>query len=232
MRIMTFNTQHCGSYLDGLRIDYRLFAEAIRGVGADVVGLNEIRGNGRDNGYDAQTDILADLAGYPYHHFSEAIRFQGTNPYGNGLLSRKKIVKLETYPILEPKIKCGNEWYEDRVLTKATLECGLTVMTVHVGLNRDEKEIAVKTILENIECEKCVLMGDFNMDPDDPLIDKIREKLRDTGMGLDEKTFPSDAPMRRIDYIFVSPDIKVLCTETPALVVSDHLPYVVEIELI
>ena len=232
MKIMTFNTQHCGSYLDGLRIDYRLFAEAIRGVDADVVGLNEIRGVGRDAGYDAQTDILAELAGYPYHHFSEAIKFEGVNPYGNGLLSRERIVMLETLPIPAPEIKSGSDWYEDRILTKATLESGLTVMTVHVGLNRDEKELAIKTILENIESKKCILMGDFNMDPGDTLIDKIREKLRDTGMGADEKTFPSDAPMRRIDYIFVSPDIKVLRTETPALVISDHLPYVVEIELI
>lgn len=209
-----------------------MFAEAIRGVDADVVGLNEIRGVGRDAGYDAQTDILAELAGYPYHHFSEAIKFEGVNPYGNGLLSRERIVKLETLPIPAPEIKSGSDWYEDRMLTKATLGSGLTVMTVHVGLNRDEKELAVKTILENIESKKCILMGDFNMDPDDTLIDKIREKLRDTGMGAGEKTFPSDAPMRRIDYIFVSPDIKVLRTETPALVVSDHLPYVVEIELI
>lgn len=231
MKILTFNTQHCASYLDGLRIDYRLFAEAIRGVDADVVGLNEIRGVGRDAGYDAQTDILAELAGYPYHHFSEAIKFQGVNPYGNGLLSKDMIVKVETYPILEPKIKCGSDWYEDRVLTKATLECGLTVMTVHVGLNRDEKEIAIKTILDNIESEKCVLMGDFNMDPDDPLIDKLRENLCDTGIGIEQKTFPSDAPVRRIDYIFVSRDVRVLRAEALPLVVSDHLPYMAEIEI-
>ena len=43
-------------------------------------------------------------------------------------------------------------------------------------------------------------------------------------------TFPSDAPTRRLDYIFVTDDVKVTSTVIPNVTVSDHLPYGVDIE--
>ena len=46
----------------------------------------------------------------------------------------------------------------------------------------------------------------------------------------DAKTFPSDKPVEKIDYIFVSRDIKVLSAYVPEIIASDHRPLVAEIE--
>ena len=37
MKIMTFNTQHCASYLNDLKIDFDLFADTIRKSGAEGI---------------------------------------------------------------------------------------------------------------------------------------------------------------------------------------------------
>ena len=231
IRVMSYNTQHCASYKNGLKIDLPLFSETIKSIGADVVVLNEMRSRGRDDDYLNQTAILAEGADYPYSYFAEAIRFSGVNPYGNSLLSRIALSEAETVMIEDPAERKYDGYYETRCILKAKLECGLTVLGVHVGLNPDEQENAITALLQHITEEKCILLGDFNMSPDDPFIGRIKEKLFDTGSLLPNGTctFPSDAPSRKIDYIFTSPDIKIERVYVPELVVSDHRPIIADI---
>ena len=44
-------------------------------------------------------------------------------------------------------------------------------------------------------------------------------------------SYPSDKPEIKIDYIFVSPDIKIKYADIPAKVVSDHRPYFARIDI-
>lgn len=232
MKIMSFNTQHCASYLNDLKIDFDLFARTIRQADADIVGLNEIRGKGEREDYEAQTEILSERSGMPYRHFAPAILVRGNNPYGNALLSRHEILHAEKIMIPDPPTRVEGHRYETRCILKARLACGLTVAVVHVGLNPDEQECAVSTLMEHIEDEKFVLMGDFNMTPNDPILAPIKEKLFDTATLSEDPllTFPSDAPTCKIDYIFTSRDLRVKSVVVPDWVVSDHRPYIVEIE--
>ena len=107
------------------------------------------------------------------------------------------------------------------------------MLVSHFGLNPDEKENAVKTVVSHIPKERCVLMGDFNMKPEDPLLAPIMEKLYDTAQvfSAPKMSFPSDDPHKKIDYIFVSSDLRVLDADIPAIVSSDHRPHVATIEL-
>ena len=116
-----------------------------------------------------------------------------------------------------------------QVMADAILKCGADV----VGLNADEQENAVRTVIENLEPEKCILMGDFNVKPDNALLAPIRERMKDTA-GLFPfllMSFPSDRPNRKIDYIFVSPDIEIEAASIPPIVASDHRPHTAEIRL-
>ena len=231
MKIMSFNTQHCLNYLER-RIDYPLFAKTVRESGADVIGLNEMRDKGEDADYEAQMSILSELSGYENYYFARAIFYKGNNPYGNGLLSRHKIVKAETVMIPDPAGRVEGKHYETRCILKAYLENGLTVLVTHFGLNPDEQENAVRTVLENLENEKCILMGDFNVLPDNRVLDPIRAVMKDTADSFEEEKFsyPSDKPDRKIDYLFVTPDIEVITADIPELVVSDHRPHTAEIK--
>ena len=227
MKIMTFNTQHCLNYKEQ-KLDMAIMAETIRTCGADIVALNEMRDAGP---YGPQTEMLAKETGLSHHYFAEAIADE-EGPYGNGLISRYPIVCAKTIPVPDPEPRrFPNGYYETRCLLKARLANGLTVLVIHFGLNPDEQENAVKTILAHATEEKCILMGDFNVTPDDPVLAPIREKMRDVAELLGEPllSFPSDEPTIKIDYVFVTPDIEIVSADIPAIVASDHRPHVSEI---
>ncbi|MBQ2940929.1 MAG: endonuclease/exonuclease/phosphatase family protein [Clostridia bacterium] len=230
MKIMTFNTQHCQNYITR-KIDFEAMAKVIRDSGADFVGLNEMRGKGTNIEYEKQVEILSSLTGMKYYGFGDAIMVGGENPYGNGFLSNIPVVEWEKIMIPD-SVGEKTPTHETRCILKITLEGGITVLVTHFGLNDDEKENAVKTVLENLENEKCILMGDFNVTPDDEFLTPIKERMTDTADAFSAPllSFPSDEPRIKIDYIFVSRDIKVISADIPAIIASDHRPHTAEIE--
>lgn len=232
MNIMSFNTQHCLNFLEE-KIDFQIMADAIKKCKADIVGLNEMRDKGADAWYENQTAILSELSGIKYHYFAKAIEFGNKNPYGNALLSKYPIISAETILVPDPDPKTGSEYYETRCLLKAKLEGGITVLVIHFGLNQDEQENAVKTVLDHIEKEKCILMGDFNIMSTNDILNPIRAKMKDVAALFDQPllSYPSDNPDRKIDYIFVTPDIEVVSADIPAIVASDHRPHTATVNI-
>ncbi len=230
MKIMTFNTQHCLNFIER-RIDFHLMADTILNAGADLIGLNEMRGKGENPEYDRQTEILSELTGIEHYCFAKAIDVPNMGPYGNGLLSKVPFVSTETVPIPDPVPKEGFRSYETRCVLKAKLENGLTVLVTHFGLNPDEQKNAVDTVLGALENEKCVLMGDFNVEPDNEVLLPIRARMRDAAeqFSMPKLSFPSDEPKIKIDYIFTTPDVEVVFADIPATVASDHRPHLAEI---
>ena len=229
MKVMTFNIQHGLNYVEK-RIDFDIMARAIMDCGADIVGLNEVRDLGSDEEYQAQAEILAKLCGMEHYYFAKAYEFPG-GPYGNAILSRIPILKAETIAIPDPEPRGYDGYYEHRCILKASLEGGITVLILHVGLNPDEKESAVAMVVKNLATEKCILMGDFNMTPDDKTLAPIYERMRDAAEGFcrNKLSFPSIDPHSKIDYIFVSRDVEVEGADIPNIVASDHRPHVAKL---
>ena len=226
MRVMTFNVQHCLNYIEN-KIDFDIMAKAIIECGADVVGLNEMRDLGSDEEYQAQAEILAKLCGMEHYYFAKAYEFPG-GPYGNAILSRIPIIKAETIAIPDPDPHGYDGYYEPRCILKAELEGGITVMVLHVGLNPDEKENAIATVVKSLADERCILMGDFNMTPDDKTFTPIYQRMKNAAEGFceDKLSFPSIDPHCKIDYIFVSQDVLVENADVPDIVASDHRPHI------
>ncbi len=234
VKLMSYNTQHCLNFLTR-NIDFDGIADTIKKCEADVIGLQEIRDQGQDAQYQPQAKSIAEKLGYPYYYFAEAIRFDGVNPYGNAIISRYPIRSAETILIPDPEIKKYDGYYETRCLLKATIDAGrgLTVLVSHFGLNPDEQENAVETVMANLPNEHCVVMGDFNLEPDHPILDPMMQKLRDTAdtFSVPKLSFPSDTPRVKIDYIFVSKDLKLQGADIPEIISSDHRPHVATIEM-
>jgi endonuclease/exonuclease/phosphatase family metal-dependent hydrolase len=234
IKFMSYNTQHCLNFITR-EIDFDIIADTIKKCEADIIGLQEIRDEGQDADYQSQAKIIAEKLGYHYYYFAEAIRFKGVNPYGNAIISRYPIISAETIMIPDPEIKKYDGYYETRCLLKATIDVrnGLNVLVSHFGLNPDEQENAVETVVSNIPKEHCVLMGDFNMAPDNQILNPIMQGLQDTAKFFStyKLSFPSDTPEVKIDYIFVSKDLKVEYADIPEIISSDHRPHVATIEL-
>lgn len=237
VNIMTYNTQHCEHFIEK-KIDFDAIAKVIKDNGAEIVGLNEMRGLGKNTEeFAEQVKELADRLGY-YYYFAKAIEFDYdwmSGPYGNGLISKYPILEAETISIPDPVEKKYDGYYETRCLLKAKIDVadGLNVLVSHFGLNPDEAENAVNTVIENLPAEKTVFMGDLNLKPEDKLLNPIREQLVDVATYSDKEllSWPSTGPERKIDYIFVSKDVKVLEADVPVVVASDHCPHTAVIEL-
>ena len=231
---MSYNTQHCLNYITR-QIDFDIMADTIRKCGADIVGLQEMFDLGETEEFTTQTKVLAEKLGF-YHYFAEATKLEkGKYPYGNGLISRYPILEAETVIIPDPVVRTGKRYYETRCLLKAKVDVagGLDVFVTHFGLNPDEQENAVKTVVANLPGERCVLMGDFNMRPENERLAPIREKLFDTAelFGEPKLSFPSDEPRGKIDYVFTTKDLQVLSADIPSIVSSDHRPHIATIAL-
>ena len=232
--LMSYNTQHCLNYVTR-EIDFDIMAETIRKCGADIIGLQEMFDLGETEAFTTQTKVLAEKLGFHYY-FAQATKLEkGKYPYGNGIISRYPILQAETVIIPDPEVRTGKRYYETRCLLKAKIDVGegLNVLVTHFGLNADEQENAVNTVIANLPEEKGILMGDFNVRPENERIIPIRERLYDTAELFDEPkgSWPSDNPRGKIDYIFTTKDIKVRSADIPAIVSSDHRPHVATIEL-
>ena len=230
---MSYNTQHCLDYIKQ-RIDFDLIANTIKNCGADIIGLQEICGEGPREDYVDQIKILSEKIGF-YYYFAEAIKVEGANPYGNAILSKYPIISAETIAIPDPIKKKYKDGYETRCILKAKIDVcgGLNVLVSHFGLNKDEQKNAVNTVLENLPDEKCVLMGDFNMKPRNRILKPIKAILYDTAEKFDSKklSYPSDKPKVKIDYIFTSKDLCVKSADIPEIISSDHRPHVATLDL-
>ncbi len=232
--VMSFNVQHCENFRTH-QIDYDVMANAIRTCRADVIGLNEIRDTGITEGFEPQAKLLAEKLGYHYY-FAKAIDVgEAPNPYGNALLSRFPIRHAETVAVPDPTGERSGQWYESRCLLKAELDIGsgVTVCVIHFGLNPEEQKNAVDTVVAQLPAARGILMGDFNVLPDDAVLAPIRERLYDTAELFEGErlSWPSDVPQRKIDYLFTTRDIPVYAADIPAIIASDHRPYVAETEL-
>jgi len=232
MKVMTFNVQHCIEYLKN-EISYEAIANVIKRVKPDVVALNEMYDDDEKSKYGSQVEKLSKLTGMKHYYFAKAIETED-GPYGNAILSKYVIKNPKVLIIPNPKEKRNkNGYYEQRCVLKATIKKNIRILITHFGLNIDEQENALETLLKNIKDKKCILMGDFNIEPDHFIIERIRDRMKDASIGFceNEKTWPSDKPKVKIDYIFTSKDINIESSSVPDLVASDHRPHVATLEI-
>ncbi len=240
LKVMTYNIQSClGFYSRKIETAPQL-AAYIKEVDPDVVVINEIHALGPSDRYPDQPKEIADLLGWNYR-FAKAIDIENVGPYGNAILSRYPIENFSVTPIPLRPVAPGEtaEGYrEARCILRAEIVkdgCPFTVFGSHFGLTDPEKQDAVAKVSELLDRETLphVLMGDFNMQPDDEKLAPIFARMQDTAVAFDapKLSFDSANPTIKIDYIFASNDVKILSADIPAVVISDHRPYVAELEI-
>lgn len=234
---MTFNIQHGLDYKKGI-INTDLFVNAIKTHSVDFCGLNEVRGEGPVDGYTDQTNSIADGLSF-YRYFGEAIKVEGTSPYGNAIVSRYPFKSVETIHIPDPEIQYELDrdgdpvHYESRCIIKSIIEINekdICFLVTHFGLAESERRNAVKTLCNIIDDMDLpiILMGDFNTEPDDEILTPLFRRLNITDTS--EPTFPSYNPEIKIDYIFYK-GLECKGSETVKEIYADHLPITAEFNI-
>ena len=246
IKIGTFNIQHGVDRLHLLatnetKLNLTAISDAIKEMNLDICGLNEVWNHKPIEGVEGecnQAEFIAEKLGYHYF-FAKAIPhgFDG-GEYGNALVSKYPILSAKCIPLHIPEEQRGEGYYEDRVILQAEIDVYgkvITVLSSHFGLVQDEMTLAVDTVRELVkECKMpVILMGDFNFEPNSPHYPRLSEILTDTAalMNKAEATHPSEAPVKRIDYIFINDQVTCLDFNVPDLIISDHKPCTAVIEV-
>lgn len=256
LKIMSYNIAGGRSFEFGP--DYRpiihgelTYAEKIKEFAPAVCGLNEVDYRLPRSARVRMAQMIGDAAGYE-STFAPAVTWTnkyGIGTYGNGLLSKYPIKETEIIPIPNPETKTEGNYYEPRVILHATVDIegrDVEFFVTHVGLAAEEKELAIKTLMPfvSITDNPVIVMGDFNMTSDDPIMKPLMNTLQDTFEVYPDKTvftwpckaemFPKYPPSthQKLDFIFVSHHFKVESVEIPELILSDHKPYIAYLDLL
>jgi len=213
-------------------------ANVIKKYDPDIVGLNEVRGEGEHELFTPQAQILSELTGMKYYFFGPAIEFDGKNPYGNALLSKYPIVSAKVVGIPDPLVKDEDAYYETRGVIEAEIDVNgelIKVYVTHFGLAKAEQRNAVSTVVDLMKNESnpSFFMGDLNMQPDNEILAPIFDLLTDSADKIvgDTLTFASFDPKIKIDYIFSKNDVKFITAAPLDEMASDHRPYMVTAEI-
>lgn len=228
LRVVTYNI-HRGFNAEG-NLDVEGLARALTEAQADVVGLNEVsRGRLLDGG----VDVLLWLS----HRLGMQAEFGPTAErlYGTALLSRYPIVGVQNFPF-------QTYHSEPRGCLLSTVQIGsqqVLVMVTHLDHEEEAAPERAAQVTELLavwgERTPALLLGDFNAEPGAPELANLKAAgWVDVAAALAERpapTFPSATPLRRVDYVFVTPDVQPVEVAVLPSLASDHLPVVATLRL-
>ena len=95
-----------------------------------------------------------------------------------------------------------------------------------VGISGGKDSVYVLDQLVNVYHLKVKAFTMLNGFFSDEARENVDRLVAEFGVEHEYISFPSDMPDRKIDYIFVSPDITVSDADIPPVVASDHRPYI------
>jgi endonuclease/exonuclease/phosphatase family metal-dependent hydrolase len=241
-RVLVYNI-HAGR--DAAGIDNLAgVAELVRQTDADVVLLQEVDQGTRRSGHVDQPAVLAERTGY-HAAFGSALDYDD-GKYGVAVLSRWPIVAdtLVHLPVTPPQTRAGGS-QEPRGALRVVVAAPtgrLAILNTHLDPTGDDRwrRQEADSIISLAEAlrrrEPMVIVGgDFNSTPESAVQGAVRTGgLRDswtecaTGDGF---TYPAEAPVKRIDYLFVTGDVRCIAARVVETGVSDHRPLLVDLAL-
>jgi len=228
VRVMTYNL-HNGFNADGY-LGMEALAEVIEENLPDIVVLQEISRGWVISGRLDMLTWLSQRLDMPYIFGPTADPL-----WGNAILSRYPVVEYVNYELLP------RDLFILRGFTVALIDIGggeqLQVIATHFHHIDEDTEIRQEqsTVILNFweGASTTVILGDLNADPDSAEMATFREAgLVDAAASVSSSpanTYDSVSRYRRIDYIWVSPDLTVEAVFVPATTASDHLPVIADI---
>jgi endonuclease/exonuclease/phosphatase family metal-dependent hydrolase len=226
VRVLSYNL-HFGFDVRGWS-DLEGVARAIEASGAEVVGLQEVSRGWYVNG---STDMLAWLQRrlrMPHARFAGA----SDEIWGNAVLSRYPIVASEVMQLPREGVPLRRNALEVELDLGGGRRLDVVVTHLHHVEGPEGARVRLAQLpplLERVAGRPAtVLLGDFNAEPGSAEIALVRGAgLTDAlvaagGRPADERTWPSDRPARRIDYVWLSGDLAASGFAATTGAASDH----------
>ena len=214
-------------------------ADAVRELGADAVSLNELDSCALRTGAVDQIAEFASAMGDWNRVYASAMPFNG-GAYGVGVVSSPELAILRADQIRLPR--CGG--YEPRAVAVVEYE-DFVFASTHLDLVKESQLLQVEVINHYVDSlyagsgKPVFLGGDFNCMPDGETVSLMKKSW--TQLTPDSFSYPSDAPRKCIDYIFVRSrgrKVSVVSADIPRdlqtadlSTASDHLPVVLTVTI-
>ena len=240
-RILTYNVHRCLG-TDG-RLDVGRIAAVIAAEEPDIVALQEVDvGRARTGGVDQAHRIAERLK--MTSRFHAALRVE-EELYGDAILTclPERVIKVGPLPGYRPIPQL-----EPRGALMVSVEVSpgveVQVLNTHLGLVPREQQIQAAALAGNgwlgspDRRDPLILIGDLNATSRSVVWRTLSAQLADataSRRGTRIATFPSQAPILRIDHAFVTAGVRVTGMHVPATplarVASDHRPLVMDFEI-
>ena len=233
IRIATWNVHSCVG-TDG-RLDPDRVADVIATLDADFVALQEVDSRAHRTGGVNQLALLERRLGL--HALAGPCLIASDGDFGNALLSRQPAVAVSHIDLsiagLEPRGAI------DARFDQAGAQ--LRIVATHLGLSRHERRRQIARLNEALTgaaedvdgAAATVLLGDFN-EWRPGALSRVRIVGRRPAAISRVRSFPSRAPLLRLDRIMVEPQpsrfVPRARSAGPVRVASDHLPVVADLE--
>ena len=234
MRVLTYNVHSCRG-TDG-KLSPERIGEVIAASGADVACIQELDVGRKRTDLVHQVEAIAKPLAMHFH-FLPAIRI-AEEEYGDAILSRfpMSVIRKGELPrpskLVEPR---GALWVE--IEAEGTR---WQVLNTHLGLGRGERRKQARALAEWIDAallkSPVVFCGDLNSRTGSLVHTLLGAGLQEAQLaanGVQERTFSTGFPWICLDYIYVSPDVRVVSsavlTDPLARVASDHFPLIAEL---
>ena len=231
----------------------KLIGRMLKEAQVDIVVLNEVDFSSFWSGHFDQAQVIAQEAGFFY--LAEQRNVDIAIPlcrlrFGNAILSKYPIsdVKFITFPNASKFAELFGGDTKYGLLCTLNLSENRRVRVFAVHLTTYSEDLRVKCariILDNLRESdiSLIVMGDFNSTPTgypNFHVDKSGDNAIDllsasgvlttlpmrTSPNPEDFTFPSEKPVRVIDWIFVSSPWKIVEKNVLSSELSDHLPVI------
>lgn len=168
---------------------------------------------------------------------------------GNAIFSKYPLSNQRKVFLQNGPNQASKNIQEERIYIEAKAKIGdteLCIGTTHLSFapyfdSTPDRKIQSKILLDAIKYndKKFLITGDFNAAPDTKIIKDLEKLLVSAGPPHEEPTF-STIPFSflgfdvtgldwRVDYIFATPDVKIISSKIIGTKYSDHLPILAEI---
>ena len=232
LQIMSYNIHHGADKQERNTLDSMGYF--IKQAAPDIVGLQEVDSVCERSGKTDQMKRLSEITGMHYA-FVRHFPYQG-GAYGVGILSKYPIEKAA--PKILKLLKKGPNGESVSMLfaiIQITKKKKLLFVTAHFSaFDKATRTSQVNETLNYLSANELpvIFTGDLNATPDTDDIQLLQQHLQTTDIA-GVHTFPDDVPVKKIDYVLVSPKAlrKVAKVSAPVVHYSDHLPFVANLIL-
>lgn len=234
IKVLSFNIYHGATTKGDFNLD--VISKVIFDADPDFVALQEVDlKTNRSKKYDLSTELGIRTKMIPL--FGKAMNFDG-GEYGEGILSKHSFIR--TRNILLPFTPENEPRAALEIIVELPSNDTIAFIGTHLDHLVDERDriAQVKKINEVFTSNKfpTILAGDLNSIPGSKPITILEEKwFASYNKENPEATYPSNNPLKKIDYVMFYPKKKWKIIASVVIqdsIASDHCAYLVTLELL